>query len=235
MALKVPRFARDDSAFGASRNREGFKLMRVGIEVGGTFTDLVAVEGGQGRGRQGPEHAAQAGHRRVRGAHRVGHRPRAVEDLVHGSTVATNAILERKGARVAFVATRASATSCSCSATTGATSTTSATPSPRRRCAAATASRRRSGSTPTAGRSGRSTRPRSRRADPGARGARRLSTRSRSACFKAYASRAREAPGAADHRGAARRAASPAAIEWRASSASSSAPRRRCCRPMCSR
>ncbi len=29
-----------------------------------------------------------------------------VTDLVHGSTVATNAILERKGARIAFVTTR---------------------------------------------------------------------------------------------------------------------------------
>ena len=29
-----------------------------------------------------------------------------ITDLVHGSTVATNAILERKGARIAFVTTR---------------------------------------------------------------------------------------------------------------------------------
>ena len=32
--------------------------------------------------------------------------PALVIDLVHGSTVATNAILERKGARIAFVTTR---------------------------------------------------------------------------------------------------------------------------------
>ena len=32
--------------------------------------------------------------------------PAGVTDLVHGSTVATNAMLERKGARIAFVTTR---------------------------------------------------------------------------------------------------------------------------------
>ena len=32
--------------------------------------------------------------------------PDAVTDLVHGSTVATNAILERKGAHVAFITTK---------------------------------------------------------------------------------------------------------------------------------
>ncbi|MGI4940936.1 MAG: hydantoinase/oxoprolinase N-terminal domain-containing protein [Janthinobacterium lividum] len=35
----------------------------------------------------------------------AGVEPATVTDLVHGSTVATNAILERRGARIAFVAT----------------------------------------------------------------------------------------------------------------------------------
>ena len=34
-----------------------------------------------------------------------GHRAARIEDLGHGSTVATNAVLERKGASVAFIAT----------------------------------------------------------------------------------------------------------------------------------
>lgn len=84
--------------------------MRVGIEVGGTFTDLVA-QGGAGEKDSAavvkvpstpgsPDIGAFA----ALGA--AGIDPAAVTDLVHGSTVATNAILERKGARVAFVTTR---------------------------------------------------------------------------------------------------------------------------------
>jgi len=79
--------------------------MRVGVEVGGTFTDLVAIEDGRvriakvpsvpARPEEGVFHALEAGGIALSG----------VDDLVHGSTVATNAILERKGGRVALLAT----------------------------------------------------------------------------------------------------------------------------------
>ncbi len=80
--------------------------MRVGIEVGGTFTDLVAI---------GPDGIVVT---------KVPSVPRApdegafnalvasgipidsIDDLAHGSTVATNAVLERKGFPTAFVTTR---------------------------------------------------------------------------------------------------------------------------------
>ena len=80
--------------------------MRVGIEVGGTFTDLVAVDGGEVRVVKVPStpHSPDIGAFAALGA--AGIEAGAVTDLVHGSTVATNAILERKGARIAFVATR---------------------------------------------------------------------------------------------------------------------------------
>jgi len=80
--------------------------MRVGIEVGGTFTDLVAVDGGQvtiakvSSTPGSPDIGAFA----ALGAADIP--PARIVDLVHGSTVATNAILERKGARIAFITTR---------------------------------------------------------------------------------------------------------------------------------
>jgi N-methylhydantoinase A len=82
--------------------------MRVGIEVGGTFTDLVAIDGGGRRVEvakvpstpRSPDIGAFA----AIGA--AGLAPVAITDLAHGSTVATNAILERRGAKIAFVTTR---------------------------------------------------------------------------------------------------------------------------------
>jgi N-methylhydantoinase A len=79
--------------------------MRVGIEVGGTFTDLVAVDGDRidiikvPSTPQSPDIGALASLRAA------GIDLSRVADLVHGSTVATNAVLERKGAHVAFVTT----------------------------------------------------------------------------------------------------------------------------------
>ncbi|MBU0583464.1 MAG: hydantoinase/oxoprolinase family protein [Alphaproteobacteria bacterium] len=80
--------------------------MRVGVEVGGTFTDLVAVEDGHIVLTKVPStpHSPDIG---VMNA--IDHASvnlSKVEDLVHGSTVATNALLERKGARVAFITTK---------------------------------------------------------------------------------------------------------------------------------
>ena len=80
--------------------------MRVGIEVGGTFTDIVAVDGSRVEVAKVPStpHSPDIGAYAAIGA--AGISPRDIADLVHGSTVATNAILERKGARVAFVTTQ---------------------------------------------------------------------------------------------------------------------------------
>jgi len=79
--------------------------MRVGIEVGGTFTDLVAADGDRITIAKVPSTPASPdiGAFAALGAGDID--PARVTDLAHGSTVATNAILERKGARVAFVTT----------------------------------------------------------------------------------------------------------------------------------
>jgi N-methylhydantoinase A len=77
--------------------------MRVGIEVGGTFTDIVAADGSRVEVAKVPStpHSPDIGAFAAIGA--AGIAAGGITDLVHGSTVATNAILERKGARIAFV------------------------------------------------------------------------------------------------------------------------------------
>ena len=81
-------------------------MMRVGVEVGGTFTDLVAIEDDAIRITKVPSTPA-APHIGALNALEEGVSDLSrVEDLIHGSTVATNAILERKGARVVFLVTK---------------------------------------------------------------------------------------------------------------------------------
>jgi N-methylhydantoinase A len=81
--------------------------VRVGIEVGGTFTDLLSVDrDGEVRSVKVPSvpRRPDEGAYHALAAARIA--PQAIVELVHGSTVATNAVLERSGARVAFVTTR---------------------------------------------------------------------------------------------------------------------------------
>ncbi|MCZ4354011.1 hydantoinase/oxoprolinase family protein [Roseovarius aestuarii] len=79
--------------------------MRVGIEVGGTFTDLVAVDGDRIELRKVPSTPSAPDRGVLNALNDSGIDGARVSDMVHGSTVATNALLERKGARVAFVTT----------------------------------------------------------------------------------------------------------------------------------
>src|SRR5438128_2604277 len=74
--------------------------MRVGADTGGMFTDLVGDDGSIAKVPSTPDDPGDA----VRtGARDLGARPSV---LAHGTTVATNALLERTGARVALVTTR---------------------------------------------------------------------------------------------------------------------------------
>ena len=79
------------------------QTIRVAVDTGGTFTDCVWVEGGELRTLKvfsTPQDASVAIEQAVRQA--VGEREFV---LLHGTTVGTNALLERKGARVALVTT----------------------------------------------------------------------------------------------------------------------------------
>ena len=74
----------------------------LGVDVGGTFTDAVLVEDGRISTAKVPT-AARQEESLLAAARAVG--ARDLERFTHGTTVATNALLERKGAKTAFVAT----------------------------------------------------------------------------------------------------------------------------------
>jgi N-methylhydantoinase A len=82
--------------------------VRVGVDTGGTFTDFVYHTGGRARifkvpsTPDDPSRAIVEGLRRV--ARESGASLRELE-VVHGTTVGTNALLERRGARAALVTT----------------------------------------------------------------------------------------------------------------------------------
>ena len=81
--------------------------MRVGIEVGGTFTDLVAVtDDGEVRIAKVPSTPANPDEGALNALVAADIDLSLVDEIVHGSTVATNAVLERKGARVCMFVTR---------------------------------------------------------------------------------------------------------------------------------
>ena len=83
--------------------RSKVSSMLIGVDTGGTFTDFVVVtENGlvihkQPSTPEDPSLAVSAGLAHLEAATGV--------SLVHGSTVATNALLERRGARTVLITT----------------------------------------------------------------------------------------------------------------------------------
>jgi N-methylhydantoinase A len=73
----------------------------LGVDVGGTFTDAVLVDEGQIRTAKVPT-AARQEESVLAAASAVG-AGNGVSRFAHGTTVATNALLERRGARTAYV------------------------------------------------------------------------------------------------------------------------------------
>ncbi|RLB01415.1 MAG: hydantoinase/oxoprolinase family protein, partial [Deltaproteobacteria bacterium] len=79
-------------------------MIVIGVDTGGTFTDFVYFDGSERRifkVLSTPENPAEAV---LAGLNVVAEDKR--KDIVHGSTVATNAILERKGAKTALITNR---------------------------------------------------------------------------------------------------------------------------------
>ena len=80
--------------------------MRAGVDIGGTFTDLVLSDSGNLKIHKllsspaNPERSMLAGLEAIAPGGLA-----ALRQVAHGSTVATNAILERKGARAALLTT----------------------------------------------------------------------------------------------------------------------------------
>ena len=77
-------------------------MRALGIDVGGTFTDAVLVSGGKVRTAKVPTAALQE---ESVAAAAVALGIDRVDRFTHGTTIATNALLERRGARTAFVTT----------------------------------------------------------------------------------------------------------------------------------
>jgi N-methylhydantoinase A len=83
-----------------------FEKLRIGIDTGGTFTDFVAARGSRIDSFKLPSTPRNPAKAILEGIARIlaedGAGP---SDIVHGTTVATNALLERTGARTALITT----------------------------------------------------------------------------------------------------------------------------------
>jgi N-methylhydantoinase A/oxoprolinase/acetone carboxylase beta subunit len=78
--------------------------VQVGVDTGGTFTDLVTADGDVAKVLSTPDDPVRAIRAAVDDATTSGAAARP-DFLAHGTTVATNALLERRGAAVALVTT----------------------------------------------------------------------------------------------------------------------------------
>ncbi|OUZ12419.1 hypothetical protein BHE97_01500 [Aeromicrobium sp. PE09-221] len=87
--------------------RKPEKSSRVGIDVGGTFIDFAAIDIGSGRVsfEKQPASAGRQHEELLDGLHRMGLSGADVSQLFHGTTVAINALVQERGARVALVTT----------------------------------------------------------------------------------------------------------------------------------
>src|SRR5512146_945547 len=99
MAGQQPR----RSATLPNRRQNGQSPARIAVDTGGTFTDCVWVEKGQLRVLKVFSTPADPSQAIVEAVERTGLGAALV--LLHGTTVGTNSLLQRRGARVAFVTT----------------------------------------------------------------------------------------------------------------------------------
>jgi len=75
----------------------------LGVDVGGTFTDFLLWEDGAARVHKRPSTPDDPGRAVLDGIDYLGVTPHLI---VHGTTVATNAVLQRRGARTALITTQ---------------------------------------------------------------------------------------------------------------------------------
>jgi N-methylhydantoinase A len=89
-----------------SEDAGGQAQVAVGVDIGGTFTDFVVIEGGRLRIHKVPSTPADPSEAFLTGLEALDVPTLAAGvRYVHGSTVATNALLERRGARAALLTT----------------------------------------------------------------------------------------------------------------------------------
>jgi len=84
--------------------------IRMGVDIGGTFTDVVLEKHGEVFSTKvlttygAPEDAIIDGMRQVCALGAI--EPSAIEQIIHGTTLATNALIERRGAKTALITTQ---------------------------------------------------------------------------------------------------------------------------------
>jgi len=83
-------------------------MLMLGFDIGGTFTDLSLFDGATGEIRvtKVPSNAAEPYAAVSSGLKDLGVPAAAIHIIIHGTTVTTNALLQRKGARLALVTTQ---------------------------------------------------------------------------------------------------------------------------------
>jgi N-methylhydantoinase A len=100
------------TAFLYTRAEESWVSWRIAVDTGGTFTDVVALNGSTGeelvfKTSSTPDDPSRAFEAGIRGVlEQMDAEAGAVEMVLHGSTVATNAILEAKYSRMGLIVTR---------------------------------------------------------------------------------------------------------------------------------
>jgi N-methylhydantoinase A len=89
-----------------SKQKSSPEPIRIGIDTGGTFTDFVAAHGSRLTAFKAPSTPHNPAEAILSGIARILADAEAMSfEIVHGTTVATNALLERKGARTALITT----------------------------------------------------------------------------------------------------------------------------------
>src|SRR6202166_160577 len=83
-------------------------VLVVAIDIGGTFTDLIGFDEGAGAFVQAkslttPAHLVQG---IIDCLNKSGLKAAAIDELIHGSTIAINTLIERKGAATGLIVTR---------------------------------------------------------------------------------------------------------------------------------
>src|SRR5256714_4938919 len=87
---------------------ESPSVLVVAIDIGGTFTDLIGFDDAARRFVQAKSLTtpAQLGQGVIDCIRKSGLAAAAIDELIHGSTIAINTLIERKGAKTGLVVTR---------------------------------------------------------------------------------------------------------------------------------
>jgi N-methylhydantoinase A len=100
---------RDEKKYKAQKTRHKAHNIRVGVDTGGTFTDFVFEKTGKLNLFKLPSTPSDPSQAITDGLKRICNECAVTADkieVVHGTTVGTNALLQRRGARVALITTK---------------------------------------------------------------------------------------------------------------------------------